>query len=103
MEERAKTRHEIRILGRYRTGSGIKREVTMLDLSETGCRFFDKYSALRRDTPITIRIESLGPFDAHVRWVDNGIVGAQFAMPIYGPVFEHIRDSLGNQSWKPAA
>lgn len=101
MKERSNPRHEVRILGQYRTGAGIKRDVTMLDLSETGCRFYEKYSALRRDAPITIRIETLGPFDAYVRWVDKGIVGAEFAKPIYGPVFDHIRDSLDNQSWKP--
>ena len=101
METRHTSRHDVRILGRYRCGTGLRRDVTMLDLSEMGCRFYDRRTVLRPETAITIRIETLGPFDAHVRWVSDDVIGAEFASPIYGPVFEHMRDTLDNASWKP--
>nr|WP_137677090.1 PilZ domain-containing protein [Parerythrobacter lutipelagi] len=101
MTDRQSSRHDVRILGRYRSGAGIKRDVTMLDVSETGCRFYDRRCVLRPDMSITIRIETLGPFDAQVRWVRDDLVGVQFANPVYGPVFEFIRDSLDNINWKP--
>lgn len=100
MKERGTSRHRVTILGEYRSGSGLKRKVTMLDLSEAGCRFYDRRTVLKVDAPITIRIESLGPFDASVKWIDQDTIGVQFARPIYGPVFEHIRDTLDNSNWR---
>lgn len=75
----------------------------MLDLSETGCRFYDRRTVLKIGSALTIRIETLGPFDATVRWIEQDVVGVQFARPLYGPVFEHIRDTLDNSSWRPPA
>lgn len=101
MTDRQPPRHEVRILGRYRSGCGLRREVTMLDVSETGARFYDRRSILRPDMAITVRIDNLGPFDAHVRWVRDDVVGVQFANPVYGPVFDYIRDTLSKQSFHP--
>lgn len=101
MNQRGAPRHLVTIMGRYRSGSGIKHDVTMLDLSETGCRFHERRTILRAGAAISIRVETLGPFDATVKWVDGDTVGVQFANPIYGPVFEHIRDRLDNANWRP--
>ena len=101
MTDRQASRHDVRILGRYRSGTGLRREVTMLDVSETGARFYDRRSILRPEMAITVRIDTLGPFDAHVRWVRDDVVGIQFANPVYGPVFDYIRDTLSQQGFKP--
>ncbi len=101
MNDRQSSRHEVTILGHYRAGSGLKREVTMMDLSDSGCRFYDRRTVLKKDAAITIRIDTLGPFDATVRWIDGDLIGVQFAKPLYGPVFEHIRDTLDNSDWRP--
>lgn len=90
-EARREERHSIEVWGQYRTQAGIRREVPIKDLSETGCRFFDKFSALLPGNEITLRIETLGPFPATVRWQENSYVGVSFHSRLYGPTFDHIR------------
>ncbi|QDM40106.1 PilZ domain-containing protein [Altererythrobacter sp. TH136] len=90
-EERRDDRHDIEVWGHYRTPNGLKRDVPVKDLSETGCRFFDKFSSLLPGAEITLRIESLGPFQATVRWQEAGYVGVEFQNRLYGPMFDHIR------------
>lgn len=97
-EHRQSDRHAIEVWGRYRLANGVRREVLLKDLSESGCRFFDKFSGLRGGEKISMRIESLGPFDATVKWVDSGYVGAEFANQLYGPMFDHIRLKLSGQT-----
>lgn len=74
--------------------NGGKRDILIKDLSETGCRFFDKFSGLLPDDGVEIKIEKLGPFCAVVRWSDSGYIGTEFDKPLYGPVFDHIRQRL---------
>jgi hypothetical protein len=81
----------------------MRRDVTMLNISEEGCSFYDRHSILRPEQAISLRVETLGPFDAYVRWVNNSLVGVEFVKPIYGPVFEYIRDTLDNSNWRPPA
>ncbi|GGD94131.1 hypothetical protein GCM10011515_12400 [Tsuneonella deserti] len=90
-EGRKDGRHPVEVWGHYRTPAGIKRDVPIKDLSETGCRFFDKFSSLLPGSEITLRIETLGPFPATVRWQEGGYVGAEFQNRLYGPTFDHIR------------
>ena len=45
MAERDSERHDISIVGILRTGTG-KREVTIVDLSERGCRILDRMGFL---------------------------------------------------------
>ncbi len=97
MKERIDDRHPVEILGSYRIGRGTQRNVTMLDISETGAKFHDHRTILASDSKITLRVDTLGPFDAVVRWVDGDAVGVQFSQRIYGPVFEHIRSTLSNR------
>ena len=84
-------RHPIEVWGQYRTQSGVRRDVPIKDLSETGCRFYDKFSSLLPGNEITVRIETLGPFAATVRWQEGGYVGVAFHSRLYGPTFDHIR------------
>jgi hypothetical protein len=84
-------RHPVEVWGQYRTKSGVRRDVPIKDLSETGCRFYDKFSSLLPGAELTIRIEALGPFAATVRWQEGGYVGAAFHSRLYGPTFDHIR------------
>ncbi len=97
-EGRKDSRHSIEVWGHYRTGTGIKRDVPIKDLSETGTRFYDKFSALMPGMEITLRIETLGPFTAVVRWQEGGYVGVEFLHRLYGPTFDHIRLRLAKQS-----
>jgi hypothetical protein len=89
--ERHAERHEISIIGRvFRTGTGA-RDVTVLDLSEQGCRFHDRFGNLPKGTPLTIKLGPVGPVEATVMWSRGEYVGVQFRSPLYPSVLEHIR------------
>lgn len=90
-EARKENRHHLEVWGQYRLPTGIRRDIPIKDLSETGCRFYDRFSALLPGTEIGLRIETLGPFPATVRWQQGGYVGAEFQNRLYGPTFDHIR------------
>lgn len=92
--DRRAERFDISVQGRYRTGSGLARDVPILEISETGCRFFDKFGRLKAGDEMTLRIGSIGPVVATVRWCRDQITGVEFEKPLYGPIFEHIRDKL---------
>jgi hypothetical protein len=100
-EGRNSVRHRITVQGQYRTGSGGKTDVSIVDLSDTGCRIFAPKVRLYNDQVITLKIRSLGPFDATVVWIDNDLFGICFAQALYGPIFDHIRTQLDSPEWRP--
>ena len=88
--ERIDPRHDITIIGRVRTGSG-SRDVTILDLSERGCRFHDRFGHLVEGTLLTIKLGPIGPIEAKVRWCESEYVGVEFLAALHPSVMEHIR------------
>lgn len=92
-EARKSERHGLAVHGNYRL-SGKRHDVFFVELSDKGCRFYDRYSPLEVGDDINLRIEDLGPFGATVRWRSAKYIGVQFETPLYGPVFDHIRDKL---------
>jgi hypothetical protein len=90
-------RKPVGIEGRYRTGSGVPRDVWITDLSRTGCRFFDRFGTMQRGKPITIRIGSIGPLPAVVRWWNNHVNGVEFEQPLHESVYDHLVASMTNQ------
>lgn len=90
MTERGEERHEIIIIGRVRTGTAA-RDVTIQDLSVSGCRFHDRFSSLPLDAPVTVKIGPVGPVAGHVKWRRGEYVGVEFDKPLYSPVLDHIR------------
>lgn len=90
MAERGAERHDISIVGKLRTGHG-KRDVTIVDLSERGCRIYDRLGYLSPNLAVTIRIGPVGPLDATVRWQDPPYAGILFDNPLYPAVLDHIR------------
>ncbi len=91
MVERSAERHDISIVGKLRTGTG-KRDVTIVDLSDQGCRIFDRMGHLPQDLAVTIKIGPVGPVDATVRWKEQPYAGLAFDRPLYPAVLDHIRD-----------
>lgn len=69
----------------------IARDVTVLDLSEHGCRFHDRFSTLPVGAAVTLRLGPFGPIGASVKWRRGEYLGVQFARPLYAPVLDHIR------------
>lgn len=88
--QRREPRHEVQVAGRYRSRVGTARDIWIKDISETGCRFFDKFSVLPIDTNITFRVGTIGPIPARVRWREKSVVGIQFDNPLHPSVLEHI-------------
>lgn len=91
---RNKDRRKVGIEGRYRSGRGVSRDVWITDISETGCRFYDRFGNMRPGTDITIRIGPVGPIDATVRWLEQHVNGVQFRQPLHVSVFDHIVANL---------
>ena len=79
------------------TGSGVPRDVWITDLSKTGCRFYDKFGTMLAGKPITIKIGTVGPIPATVRWWDNCVNGVEFEQPLHDSVFEHICANLSDK------
>ena len=77
-------------MGRYRTGRGVPRDVELLDLSKTGCRFFDRFGRLENGTEISLRVGTIGPIVATVRWQEERYVGVSFDPPLHEAVLDHM-------------
>jgi hypothetical protein len=90
LKERAAERHDLTIIGRIFTARG-SRDVTILDLSETGCQFHDPGGQLEQDARLTVKLGPVGPVESTVRWRRKDSVGIQFSTPLYPAVLEHIR------------
>ncbi len=90
-------RNAVTIPATYRTGTGVRRDVTLTDISATGARFYEKIGYLPRGALINIRIDGMGPFDAAVVWQSSGDTGIQFAKPLYGPILDHIVTQLNTR------
>ena len=88
--QRREPRHVVQVAGRYRSRVGASRDIWIKDISETGCRFFDKFSVLPVDSAITFRVGTIGPISAKVRWREKSVIGIQFDTPLHPSVLEHI-------------
>ena len=94
---RRERRHSIKVYGRFRY-NGRAYEIPLLDLSEHGCRFFDRHGTLKVGTELLMHIEKLGPFSVIVRWSKDEYVGVEFATPLYGPILDHIVSLYGGKA-----
>ena len=90
--ERSEARHEVTIVGRVH-GHGGSREVTIFDLSSHGCRVEDR-ALPKPGSHITIKIGSIGPIGAIVRWRRDAVTGLKFEYPLYPAILQHIRDEV---------
>lgn len=90
MENRREDRHLVQVAGAYRSREGGSRDVWIKDISETGCRFFDKFSILKVGTEVLVKLGNIGPIPAHVRWREDNIVGAEFVTKLHPSVMGHI-------------
>lgn len=93
-QDRRGSRQTVGIEGRYRTGSGQPRDVWITDLSRTGCRFYDRFGTMQKGKALTLRIGTVGPITAHVRWWENHTNGVEFVSPLHESVFEHIVSNM---------
>ena len=86
-------RQKITAVGTTRFG-GWKYNVTFEDLSEQGCQFWiPRHTGLPIRSRISLYIDTLGPFEATVRWSRQGWIGVEFDLPVYQPVLDHMREA----------
>lgn len=90
MENRRSERHEVTVAGAWRQRNNYSRDIWIKDISETGCRFHDRFSVLEVDKDILVRIGKIGPIPAKVRWREGHTVGASFDNPLHPGVLDHI-------------
>ncbi len=90
MEHRREDRHIVHVAGAYRARHGMSREIWVKDVSEYGCRFFDKFSILELESVVLVKMGNIGPIPAEVRWRDGSDVGVRFEKPLHPSVLEHI-------------
>lgn len=102
-EGRRDPRRAVQIVGHYRARAHMSgaRDIWIKDISETGCRFFDKFSTLAEGGGIIFRIGNVGPISAQVRWRDQYVVGIQFDRPLHPSVFDHIVKTMNLDSADP--
>ncbi|WP_171033093.1 PilZ domain-containing protein [Qipengyuania marisflavi] len=98
---RREERHHVQVAGHYRARQGGKRDVWIKDISEYGCRFFDKFSVLDDGSNILVRVGNIGPIPAIVRWREGSVVGAQFERPLHPTVLSHIMRELDEPGRDP--
>ena len=88
-------RHRVEAEG-FTRFDGRSFSLKLKDLSEQGCQFrLPRSAKLRPGAIINLRIADLGPFSATVRWRRDNWVGVEFDIPVYGPVLEHMKSTLG--------
>lgn len=98
---RDKERYYVKTECDLRIGSGAPVRAEITDLSEAGCACTTPSPWMRSGAQATIRIGSLGPIDATIRWVNDRQVGIEFHRPVYGPVFEHLRGLIAQAPERP--
>jgi len=98
IEARIEQRMAVSIQARYRTGSGVARDVIVSDISTKGCKFYDRFSNLKPDCRITIRIGNIGPLDAVVRWRVGQLIGVEFDDALHPSVFDHMVTTISDWS-----
>jgi len=89
-EERRSERHGVVLPAKVRTCSGFLDRVTIVDLSEWGCRIESRALALRKGDLVVVRPQGIEGICARVCWVHGDAAGIEFDRPLYGPVVEHL-------------
>ena len=89
-DNRREARHVVQVAGRYRSKHGQSRDVWIKDISEYGCRFFDRFSVLEVDSTILVKVGNIGPIPTEVKWREGSTVGGQFEKPLHASVLGHI-------------
>ena len=91
---REKERYNISVMGNVRTNLEASIQAEITDLSENGCACTVGTQSLKRNDHASLRIGDLDPINATIRWVNDRQVGIEFYRPVYGPVFDHLREMI---------
>ncbi|MES2699344.1 MAG: PilZ domain-containing protein [Pseudomonadota bacterium] len=73
-----------------RTSEGALPEVSLLDLSASGCQVFVRQGYLDLGQHIVVRLEGLEGLPAVVCWVEHERAGIEFARELHPSVLDHL-------------
>jgi len=79
---------------RCRSQSGMKAELTVLDISPIGCMVDRVAWSAQPDERILVQLEGLGFQPARVVWVQDERVGIEFEQLLHDAVLERLKGSL---------
>jgi len=99
VQKRASCRVDVSIRARCRTKL-LTALVTVIDVSERGCRLRDFPVNIRYGDRICIRPQGLEPMWGQIRWMRRGLAGVEFERPLHPAVVQHIAQEhrrLGGQ------
>jgi len=88
-ESRRAERRIVGIKASLREFGGIKLDVDVLDLSETGFRVESVYT-IAVGARVYLTIPTFSPMEARVAWRQKYGYGCQFARPLHAAVFDTI-------------
>lgn len=91
MEERRTDRHDISAQGKFRAGMGLALSVNVSDLNANGCKLTGIPHNIATGDRISLRIGSIGPIEALVRWVERSqAAGLEFETPLHDAILSHV-------------
>lgn len=91
MEDRRTDRHDISAQGKFRAGMGLALSVNVSDLNAHGCKLTDIPRNMATGDRISLRIGSIGPIEALVRWVERSqAAGLEFETPLHDAILAHV-------------
>ena len=91
---REDARAEVGIIAEVKVGFGNWQKARLTDMSVTGFRIGWMPKACAGNS-VTIRLPTMAPLQATVRWKDGNAIGCQFNRALSVYVFEHLLRSGG--------
>jgi hypothetical protein len=79
-----------------RSHSGVKVELSVVDLSPIGCMVRRHAWSAQPDERILIQLEGLSFQPATVNWVEGDLAGIEFEQLLHEAVLERLKDSLAS-------
>lgn len=85
-----------------RSHSGVKVELSVLDLSPIGCMVRRHAWSAQRDERILIQLEGLSYQPATVNWIEGELAGIEFEQLLHEAVLERLLASLARTKQRAA-
>lgn len=80
--------------GRIQSGPFVGRVISIVEVSETGCRIRDHAITCEPGDVFHMMLEDVGPLVVDVRWKNGAFVGVSFRAPLRPIVFDHLRKEI---------
>lgn len=92
-ENRRQQRICLAMPARFKNAAGQCDHVTVVDLSNYGCRIALIELDFTKGQAVAFRLDRLGVAKGWIRWVSGHSAGVEFEQPLYEPVVHHLHRS----------